>query len=318
MIQLSSSPHIASKIKTPHVMWAVVLALLPETVWGVILFGIPALVTICASVATAILAEFLFNKICKKRQTALDGSAAITGLLLALVLPPTIPVWQTILGAAFAIIVAKQLFGGLGSNVWNPALTGRAFLFASFPAAMGSSWITPLPDATSSATILSTLKQADAVTSATTTGAASAIDYWQLFVGRQAGCIGESSILLILISALFLIGSGLVDWRTPVFMVGTFALLTWLGGADVLAHLLSGGLVFGAVFMATDYVTTPVTSYGRIVFGAGCGLLTFLIRKFGGYPEGVMFSILIMNSITPFLNKLAPRKYGYKKEGGAK
>lgn len=316
MIQLSSSPHISSGLKTRHVMWIVVFALLPETVWGVLLFGMPALLTICASVATAVASEWLFNKITKKRQSAGDGSAVITGLLLALVLPPTLPLWQTILGAAFAIIVAKQLFGGLGSNVWNPALTGRAFLFASFPAAMGSSWISPFPDATSSATILSTLKQADAVTSATTTGAA--IDYWQLFIGRQAGCIGESSILLILISALFLIGTGLVDWRTPVFMVGTFALLMFASGGDVLAHLLSGGLVFGAVFMATDYVTTPVTSYGRIVFGAGCGLLTFLIRKFGGYPEGVMFSILIMNSITPFLNKLTPRKYGYKKEGGAK
>jgi len=309
MIQLSSSPHISSGLKTRHVMWIVVFALLPETVWGVLLFGIPALLTICASVATAVASEWLFNKITKKRQSAGDGSAVITGLLLALVLPPTLPLWQTILGAAFAIIVAKQLFGGLGSNVWNPALIGRAFLVASFPAAMGASWISPLPDATSSATILSTLKQADAVSS---------VDYWELFIGRQAGCIGESSILLILISALFLIGTGLVDWRAPVFMVGTFALLMFASGGDVLAHLLSGGLVFGAVFMATDYVTTPVTSYGRIVFGAGCGLLTFLIRKFGGYPEGVMFSILIMNSITPFLNKLTPRKYGYKKEGGAK
>jgi len=309
MIQLSSSPHISSGLKTRHVMWIVVFALLPETVWGVLLFGTPALLTICASVATAVASEWLFNKITKKRQSAGDGSAVITGLLLALVLPPTLPLWQTILGAAFAIIVAKQLFGGLGSNVWNPALIGRAFLVASFPAAMGASWISPLPDATSSATILSTLKQADAVSS---------VDYWELFIGRQAGCIGESSILLILISALFLIGTGLVDWRAPVFMVGTFALLMFASGGDVLAHLLSGGLVFGAVFMATDYVTTPVTSYGRIVFGAGCGLLTFLIRKFGGYPEGVMFSILIMNSITPFLNKLTPRKYGYKKEGGAK
>lgn len=309
MIQLSSSPHISSGLKTRHVMWIVVFALLPETVWGVLLFGMPALLTICASVATAVASEWLFNKITKKRQSAGDGSAVITGLLLALVLPPTLPLWQTILGAAFAIIVAKQLFGGLGSNVWNPALTGRAFLVASFPSAMGASWISPLPDATSSATILSALKQGNTVSSA---------DYWELFIGRQAGCIGESSILLILISALFLIATKLVDWRTPVFMVGTFALLMFISGGDVLAHLLSGGLVFGAVFMATDYVTTPVTSYGRIVFGAGCGLLTFLIRKFGGYPEGVMFSILIMNSITPFLNKLTPRKYGYKKEGGAK
>ncbi|MBR5097313.1 MAG: RnfABCDGE type electron transport complex subunit D [Treponema sp.] len=317
MIQLSSSPHISSGLKTRHVMWLVVLSMLPEAVYGVVLFGIPALLTILASVAAAVASEFLFNKITKKRQSAGDGSAVITGLLLALVLPPTLPLWQTILGAAFAIIVAKQLFGGLGSNVWNPALTGRAFLVASFPAAMGNAWISPLPDATSSATILSTLKQADALTSATPVGA-SAPDYLALFLGRQAGCIGESSILLILISALFLISTKLVDWRTPVFMVGTFALLMFISGGDVLAHVLSGGLVFGAVFMATDYVTTPITAPGRMIFGAGCGLLTFLIRKFGGYPEGVMFSILIMNSIVPFLNKITPRKYGYKKEGGAK
>lgn len=317
MIQLSSSPHISSGLKTRHVMWLVVLSMLPEAVYGVILFGIPALLTILASVAAAVASEFLFNKITKKRQSAGDGSAVITGLLLALVLPPTLPLWQTILGAAFAIIVAKQLFGGLGSNVWNPALTGRAFLVASFPAAMGNAWITPLPDATSSATILSTLKQADALTSATPVGV-SAPDYLALFLGRQAGCIGESSILLILISALFLISTKLVDWRTPVFMVGTFALLMFISGGDVLAHVLSGGLVFGAVFMATDYVTSPITAPGRMIFGAGCGLLTFLIRKFGGYPEGVMFSILIMNSIVPFLNKITPRKYGYKKEGGAK
>lgn len=311
MIQLSSSPHISSGLKTRHVMWLVVLSMLPEAVYGVILFGIPALVTILASVATTVVCEFLFNKITGKKQSAGDGSAVITGLLLALVLPPTLPIWQTVLGAAFAIIVAKQLFGGLGSNVWNPALTGRAFLVASFPAAMGNAWISPLPDATSSATILSALKQADAA-------AASAPDYLSLFLGRQAGCIGESSILLILISALFLISTRLVDWRTPVFMVGTFALLMFVSGGDVLAHVLSGGLVFGAVFMATDYVTSPITAPGRMIFGAGCGLLTFLIRKFGGYPEGVMFSILIMNSIVPFLNKITPRKYGYKKEGGAK
>jgi len=318
MIQLSSSPHISSGTKTPHIMWTVVLALMPQTVYGVILFGIPALLTILASVTSALAFEFLFNKITKKSQTVGDGSAVITGLLLALVLPPTLPLWQTILGAAFAIIVAKALFGGLGSNVWNPALTGRAFLFASFPAAMGNAWISPLPDATSSATVLATLKQADAISSATTIGARAPVDLLSLFLGNRAGCIGESSILLILISAIFLLAMKVIDWRAPVFMLGTFALLTFVSGGDVLAHLCAGGIMFGAVFMTTDYVTAPVTSYGRMIFGAGCGLITFLIRRFGGYPEGVMFSILIMNSIVPFLNKLAPRKYGYKKQGGAK
>lgn len=313
---LSSSPHVSDGKKTPLLMWTVVIALLPEAVYGVILFGIPALITILASVGSCVLAEAAFNALCKKRQTVSDGSAAITGLLLALVLPPTMPLWQTIFGAVFAIVVAKSLFGGLGQNVWNPALTGRAFLFVSFPAAMGSSWISPLPDAVSGATILPAIKS----------GAFSASSdvYLQYFLGNRAGCIGETSILLILLSAAFLLATRVIDFRAPLFMTGTVALLTWITGGDVLMALLSGGLLFGAVFMATDYVTAPVTGPGRIIFGAGCGLITFLIRKTGGYPEGVMFSILIMNSIVPFLNKITVRKYGYKKaakanaNGGAK
>ena len=302
---LSSSPHISNGRKTQGLMFTVVISLIPECVYGVVIFGVPALITILASVASSVLFEFLFNLLAKKKQTICDGSAIITGILLALVLPPTIPVWQTVLGAAFGIIVAKSLFGGLGSNVWNPALTGRAFLFVSFPVTMGSAWITPLPDAVSTATVLSSLKNGEFIPSREI--------YLQYFLVNRAGCIGETSILLFLISFVFLLVTKTIDWRAPFAMVATTVILTWISGGDILMALLSGGLIFGATFMVTDYVTAPVTKPGRLVYGAGCGLITFLIRKFGGYPEGVMFSILIMDSLTPFLNKITPRKYGYKK-----
>lgn len=302
---LSSSPHISRGRKTQALMFTVVASLIPECVYGVVIFGIPALITILASVASSVLFEFLFNLLAKKKQTVSDGSAIITGILLALVLPPTIPVWQTVLGAAFGIIVAKSLFGGLGSNVWNPALTGRAFLFVSFPVAMGSAWITPLPDAVSTATILPAIKSGAFTPSREI--------YLQYFFGNRAGCIGETSILLILISFVFLLATRTIDWRAPFAMVATTVILTWISGGDILMALLSGGLIFGATFMVTDYVTAPVTKPGRLIYGAGCGLITFLIRKFGGYPEGVMFSILIMDSLAPFLNKITRRKYGYKK-----
>lgn len=302
---LSSSPHISSGRKTQALMFTVVASLIPECVYGVVIFGIPALITILASVVSSVLFEFLFNLLAKKKQTVSDGSAIITGILLALVLPPTIPVWQTVFGAAFGIIVAKSLFGGLGSNVWNPALTGRAFLFVSFPVAMGNAWITPLPDAVSTATVLPAIKSGAFVPSREI--------YLQYFFGNRAGCIGETSILLILISFVFLLATRTIDWRAPFAMVATTVLLTWISGGDILMALLSGGLIFGATFMVTDYVTAPVTKPGRLIYGAGCGLITFLIRKFGGYPEGVMFSILIMDSLAPFLNKITRRKYGYKK-----
>jgi|WetSurMetagenome_2_1015567.scaffolds.fasta_scaffold45310_2 Na+-translocating ferredoxin:NAD+ oxidoreductase subunit D len=302
-IYLSPSPHFAAGITTQKIMACVIVALLPECVHGVMLFGIPALVTILVSIAGAVGFEALFQKLTKHEIAVSDFSAVVTGILLALVMPPTAPVWQTLLGDAFAVIVAKGFFGGLGANIWNPALTGRAFLFVSFPVTMGAAWAAPYTDAITSATTLSQIKEG--------TFSANGSTYLQYFFGNRAGCIGETSILLILISFGFLALLRIIDWRAPLTMVGTVALLTWLTGGDVLLALLSGGLLFGATFMVTDYATTPVTAPGRLVFGAGCGLITFLIRKYGGYPEGVMFSILIMNSIVPFLNKLTITKYGY-------
>lgn len=309
-IFLSSSPHFTEGLTTKTIMGAVILSMIPECIAGVIFFGLPALITILTSVVCCVLFEFLFQKITKQTIRVNDLSAVVTGILLALVLPPTTPVWMTVLGAMVAVVLAKGLFGGIGANVFNPALTGRAFMFISFPAALGASWLQAGTDAVSSATTLSAIKAG--------TFEASSEVYKQFFLGSRAGCIGETSILLILISFAFLSLIHVIRWYVPATMVATVALLTCISGGDVAMAVMSGGLLFGAVFMITDYATTPQTQPGRIIFAAGCGIITFLIRKFGGYPEGVMFSILIMNSIAPFLNNVTVRMYGYGKKGNRK
>lgn len=323
-IHLSSSPHFTKGLTTQKIMAAVLIALLPECVAGVVFFGFGALITILVSVISCVFFEWLFQKITKQKIAISNLSAAVTGVMLALVCPPGIPFWMIMLGAAVAIIVAKGLFGGIGSNVFNPALTGRAVLFISFPSAMGAKWILPKvgmgkaaisADAISSATVLSGLKSGD-VTS---------VDWLQYFVGSNSGCIGETSVLLILISFIFLLAVKVIDWRAPFGMICAICVCSFIYGIakyndffvafnEIITALLTGGVAFGACFMVTDYATTPVTKPGRLVFGIGCGLITFLIRKFGGYPEGVMFSILIMNSVAPFLNNLRIRMYGYGKK----
>ena len=312
-IHVSSSPHFNLKCNTTMIMGTVLFALLPEIIMGIVLFGLAALARIVVSVASCVLFEYLFQKVTKQKVVISNLSACVTGVMMALVCPPTAPVWIFVVGAAVAMIVAKGLFGGIGSNVFNPALTGRAFMFISFPAAMGASWMTPRTlggavDAISSATTLSAIK---AGTFAVQDGT-----LWQYFLGNRAGCIGETSTLLILISFAFLALAHIIDWRAPVAMVGTVAVCSLIAGENVAMSLMTGGLLFGATFMVTDYATAPITKKGRLVFGFGCGLITFLIRKFGGYPEGVMFSILIMNSVAPFLNNLTARKYGYGKKAG--
>ncbi|MGN0729861.1 RnfABCDGE type electron transport complex subunit D [Treponema sp.] len=303
---LSSSPHFTAGLSTQKIMAAVLLALLPECIYGVIIFGWHALAEIAVSVVSCFVFELLFQKITRQKVVVANLSCCVTGVLLALVIPSTTPLWMTCLGAFIAVVIAKGLFGGIGSNVFNPALTGRAFMFISFPAALGASWLNPATDAVSSATVLSQVKAGGF--------AADGDMYLQYFLGNTAGCIGETSALLILLSFAFLAFTKIIDWRAPAAMVATAALLTFVSGGDALFAVLSGGLLFGSVFMVTDYATAPVTKKGRLVFGFGCGLITFLIRKFGGYPEGVMFSILIMNAVAPFLNNLAARKYGYGKK----
>ncbi|MGL4985910.1 MAG: RnfABCDGE type electron transport complex subunit D [Treponemataceae bacterium] len=322
-IYLSSSPHFSAKLDTQKTMLAVIIALLPLCVSGFVYFGLPALTTIVVAVISCFFFEFIFRKILQLSNRTMDFSSIVTGILLALVLPPTTPVWMTILGSFFAVVVAKEFFGGLGMNVFNPALTGRAFLFVSFPLVMGT-WLLPY-DTITGATPLAIAASDLSIVSSASVAQGTAVDFLNMFLGNRGGAIGETNILFILIGFVFLLAVKIIDWRAPVAMVASCALFTWIFGGDsglfsgnAIFSVLSGGLLFGAVFMTTDYATAPVTAGGRLVFGFCCGLITWLIRQFSSYPEGVMFSILIMNSVTPFLNRIIPKKYGFvkpKKEG---
>ncbi|MDR2418779.1 MAG: RnfABCDGE type electron transport complex subunit D [Treponema sp.] len=316
---LGSSPHIASPVDAQRLMANALISLAPCTIYGVAVFGLHALFTIVVSTGAAIGAEALFRRLTKQDIRIKDLSAALTGLLLALVLPPSTPLWMTALGSVFAIIVAKEFFGGLGANVFNPALAGRAFLIMSFPAAI-TTWHNPpgrfvvsLPDALSGATPLGAARGLSGAEAIAAVGGGS--DYASvmqtLFLGTHGGCIGETSILLILLGAVYLLVTQTIDWRAPAAMLGASALASAALGIDPLFTLMSGGLVFGAVFMATDYVTAPLTAVGKLIFGAGAGLITVLIRKWGAFPEGVSYGLLIMNAVTPFLNHFIQKKYGF-------
>jgi electron transport complex protein RnfD len=331
---LQSSPHIASPINSKMMMAMVLIALAPVAIFAVIVFGLQALLNIIVAVASAVAGEAAFRFAIKQPIRAKDLSAGVTGLILALTIPPTTPIWMTALGGIFAVVVGKEFFGGLGANVFNPALIGRAFLVMSFPAAL-TTWQFPvLPigaaftaDAVTGATPLGIIKMGDGITevgrSLAAMGLSDSAEYWPtikaLFFGFKGGSMGETPIFLILASCFFLLVTKTIDWRAPVFMIGTgfiAALAFWQDAGFALFSVLTGGLVFGAVFMVTDYVTSPVTSKGKMIFGAGAGIIAILIRRFGIYPEGVCFSILMMNALVPFLNKLLPKKYGYvqKKE----
>jgi electron transport complex protein RnfD len=329
---LQSSPHIASPVNSSALMRNMLIALTPVSVFSIIIFGIPALLNIIVAVASAIAGECLFRLVIKQPVRAKDLSAGVSGLLLALVIPPTTPLWMTSLGAVFAVVVAKEFFGGLGANIFNPALIGRAFLMMSFPAALTTWKQRVLPagaaftaDVITGATPLGITKVgrdiAEVGRSFIEFGLTSSDSYWStmqnLFFGFRAGSLGETSIFLILCSCLFLLVTRTIDWRIPVCMIGAgfvTALVLWGDLHFALYSILSGGLVFGAVFMATDYVTSPVTRKGKIIFGIGIGIIAMLIRNGTTYPEGVCFAILIMNTAVPFLNKLLPKKYGYVKK----
>lgn len=318
---LSSSPHVYEKTNVQRLMLNVILALLPAAAYGIYLFGVPALLIILTSVASCVILEILFRKLTGAPAHRKDLSAVVTGLLLALILPPSTPWWMVVLGALAAIVVAKEFFGGLGHNPFNPALIGRAILLMSFPAAI-TTWHQPfgaLTDAATTATPLNIIKLGGTMADvAASLGLNSSSEvYLSLFLGNRAGCIGESSILLILLGGAFLVITGTIGLSVPLSMLISTAGLSAILGMDPLFGLLSGGVVFGAFFMATDYVTSPLTTAGKIIFGAGAGVILVLIRRFGGFPEGVTYGILVMNAFTPFLNDLVSRKYGYIK-GGAK
>ena len=310
---VSVSPHIRSDETTARIMWMVTLSLLPATVMGVYFFGPRAAINVALGIISAVGFEYVYQKALHKKATVNDGSAFLTGLLLGLNLPPVVPLYIPILGSAAAIVITKQLFGGLGYNVFNPALIGRAFLLISFPKLM-TIWKEPTAafvqlDAKTTATPLGILKL---------DGMAKLMDvygdninlYTQLLLGHRAGSIGETSAIALLIGAAFLFYRGYITWHIPVSFLGTAAIIAWVFGGkgaffagDPILHLISGGMILGAFYMATDYVTSPSVKAGQIVFGIGCGFLTMLIRLKGGYPEGVMFAILIMNCFAPLIDR---------------
>lgn len=307
---ISSSPHFFSPENTQRIMYLVILALLPLTVMAIYTFGFYSLLVILFSVAGALGAEAL--ALFLRRQPLsilLDGSAFLTGLLLALCLPPKIPLWLPFVGSVFAILVGKQFFGGLGHNVFNPALVGRAFLLISWAKYMTTNWHQTLSvDAFSGATPLFLAKQVRA--------GELIYDFSSFYkpylFQNPYGCIGEVSALLIVLGGLFLVALRIVNWEIPLGYIGAAALTTAIFGGDIIFHLLAGGLLFGAFFMATDYVTTPLTRQGRFIFGLGCGFLNILIRLFSvGYVEATTYAILFMNALTPLIDYyIKPRRFG--------
>lgn len=319
LLTVSPSPHIKHPDTTRTVMLDVILALVPASVWGVFFFGLRVLWVIAVCVGTAVLAEALTQLILRRPITVSDCSAAVTGLLLALNLPSTVPLWMCAIGSAFAIIVVKQLFGGIGKNFVNPALAARVFLFA-WPQEM-SFFTAPEVrlglfdfkvaadgvDVVSAATPLITLKN----------GQLPEVSLIDLIFGTVGGCIGEVSAILLIAGMVYLLLRRVITWHIPAAYIGTVALLTFffpqgnMGLDFMLSQVFSGGLLLGAIFMATDYTTSPVTTVGRIIYGVGCGLLTVFIRYFGGYPEGVSFSILIMNTLVWYLDRYTrPKRFG--------
>lgn len=296
---ISVYPHIRSKISTKGIMLDVILALLPTTIAGVIIFGLRSLAVIGVCVATAVLSEILFNLATKKEQTIGDLSCIVTGLILALNLPANAPLWQAAIGSVFAIVVVKCIFGGIGKNLVNPAATARVFMLVAF-SSMTKSAMPAGVDAASGATPLVNIAEGNAV------------DLMDLFLGKTGGAIGETCSLALLIGGIYLLARKVITWHIPAAFIGSVFVLSFLikdfNAVTALACVLSGGLIIGAIFMATDYVTSPATPLGKIVFGVGAGVITVLVRFWGVYPEGVSFAILLMNILNPYISSLTARK----------
>ena len=322
-LTVSSSPHVRCNETIPKIMWNVVAALVPAAAFGVCYFGINALVNIIVAVVSAVIFEFLWEKMMHKKVTIKDGSAVITGLLLAMCCPPNLPWWMSIIGSFIAIIVCKQSMGGLGYNLFNPAHIGRAGLMVSWPVAM-TTWTQvngTVLDGVAGATPLNILKHGGHDALLQLFGGDAMTMYQNMFIGFRNGSMGETSTVLLILGGLWLIYKGYVNWQVPVTMIATVGILTWIVGGvplgtglfsgDPLFHMMAGGLIIGAFFMATDMVTAPITLKGQIIFALGCGLITVLIRLVGGYPEGVCYSILLMNALTPLIDRLVkPKVFG--------
>lgn len=331
LLNISVSPHIRHAVSVPSVMMNVVFALVPAFIASIYFFGIRSITLTAVSIISALATEwFIVKFLLKKPSTLGDFSALVTGILFAFNLPPDLPLWMAALGAFFSIAVAKWTFGGLGNNFINPALAGRAFLLASYPVEMTKFSLTRfgaingLPDGISSATPLAAIKNS------MRTGSFEALDFQEalqdLFFGNVGGCIGETSAIALILGAIFLMYKHIIGLRVPLTYISTVFLLFWIfngNTTDLLStealtvgayHILAGGLMLGALFMATDMVTSPITPFGKVIFGFGCGVLTFVIRKFGGYPEGVSYSILLMNLVVPLIDRYTrPKIYGKAK-----
>lgn len=309
---ISAPPHIKATENTAQIMLWVMAALAPAALASVYFFGAPALVVIIITVSAAVGTEFAFQKIQRLPVTVADGSAALTGLLLALTLPPRVPWWIALIGGIVAILLGKQLFGGLGWNIFNPALVARAFLVLSWTKHMSTDWYEPLVkiDAKTSATPLYAMKLVRLGEIVFDPSSAYRSYLW----GNLSGCIGEVSAALLLLGGLVLLIKKIIDWRIPVAYLATVVILTLLLKADPIFYLLAGGLFLGAFFMATDYVTSPITPNGKLIFGFGCGVITVLLRFYSGLPEAVMFAILFMNMCSPLIERYTvPKKFGWVK-----
>ena len=314
LLHVSSSPHVRARIKTEDIMKLVVIALLPATLFGIYNFGMRALLLVCISVATCVATEAIYETLMHKKMTINDFSAVVTGLLLALNLPASAPWWIPVIGGVFAILIVKQLFGGLGQNIMNPALAGRCFLLLSFTGYMTDFKATEgfgrIVDTASGATPLAALKAGEQV------------DILSLFIGNTTGTIGETSALALLIGAAILLGTKVIDWRIPGTYIASFMVFILIFGGHgfdvnfLLGHLFGGGLMLGAWFMATDYVTTPITKSGQLVYGVILGILTGLFRLFGASAEGVSYAIIFSNLLIPVIERVTvPTAFG---KGGKK
>ena len=303
---VSSSPHISSPVKTKNIMLDVIIALIPALIASVYYFGPRALVVVCVTVASCVISEYISRKVMKRPQTIGDLSAVVTGILLAFNYPVGLPLWIAAVGGVVAIVMVKQMFGGLGHNFANPAITARIILMTSFALRM-TTWVAPCAwrgtvDATSTATPLALMASGN--TEALPT-------YLQMFLGERAGTLGETCIVALLIGGIYMVAKKVISPIIPVCYIATVFVFSAILGQDPVMQILSGGLFLGAIFMATDYVTSPITNKGKVIYAIGCGLITVMIRVFGSLPEGVSFSILLMNILTPHIENLTtPKSFG--------
>lgn len=307
----SSSPHIRSSESINKIMRDVVIALLPATLAGIYFFRFDAVKVIFLAILSAVVTEAVIQKVRKQEVTINDWSAVVTGLLLAFNLPATAPWWLPVIGSVFAIAIVKQAFGGVGHNFMNPALAARAMLLASWPVQM-TNWVSPGTDAVSTATPLALISGGEGVAEALPS-------IGDLFIGNTGGCIGETSAVFLILGGIYLVYRGVITPRVPVIYISTVAVLTFVFGGFSLYYMIyqvfAGGLMIGAIYMATDYASSPVTPKGQAIFALGCGIITSIIRLYGGYPEGVSYSILLMNVASPLIDKYtSPRVFGEVKQ----